>query len=108
VGRVSLPPLRAASGPLTLQLRLASPRPAGVEAPRVQVEIDGRTVGRTAALDPEFRTYSLLLDASASNALLSGATMLTLRMPTFVPAEAGGDDHRRLGVAVDWIRISRP
>jgi hypothetical protein len=32
---------------------------------------------------------------------------LTLRVPTFVPAEHGmGGDRRPLGVAVDWVRLS--
>jgi hypothetical protein len=105
---IAVPRVETAAGTLVLRMRLAGPRPPGVAPPVVQVDLDGRPVGTTPALSAAFQIYELPLDAVEANALLSGPTRLTLRVPGFVPADtAGGSDHRQLGAAVDWIRVER-
>jgi hypothetical protein len=88
-----------------LVLHVAAPRPAGQPPAATTVSIDGRVVGVAANLSPDFRDVALTLDPALVDRIQSGPTALTLRTPTFVPADTSGADTRRLGVMVDWVRL---
>jgi hypothetical protein len=90
----------------TLVLRLAAPRPASMAPPVVRVALDGVEVGRTSALGAGFQLVEMPLPEQSRARLSSGSSVLTLTVPTFVPAEHGmGADTRQLGVVVDWVRV---
>jgi hypothetical protein len=106
VAGISLPRIARAPAAAALVLRLAAPRPEGVAAVTVRVELDGELIGITPALGYEFLTVELPLTAPAIARLAAGRSTLRLIAPTFVPAErAGNDDTRTLGVVVDWVRL---
>jgi hypothetical protein len=91
---------------VTLVLRLATFRPAGIAAPTVRVALGNVDVGAVATTGPGFSVYRITLNASVLARLRTGASVLTIRTDTFVPKVAGlGDDTRVLGVALDWIRL---
>ncbi len=99
-------PRVAASGETVLTLRLAAPRPAGVEEPRIAIRIGDRPIGETPPLGPGFTEISVPLSVETTEVLAQGAAVLSLTTPTFVPAaHAMGDDRRPLGVAIDWVRL---
>lgn len=105
VARIVLPQLATASR-AALLLQLAAPRPPGVAAPTIALELDGEPIGRTAAVPPGFTTMEVSLDPATLARLATSPAVLTLRTPTFVPKEHGmNEDGRQLGAAVDWIRI---
>jgi hypothetical protein len=102
---VQLPQMETASRG-TLVLRLAAPRAASVAPPRMRVSLDGVEVGTTPALGPAFQLVELPLPGWSLTRLSAGPTVLTLAVPTFVPAEHGmGADTRQLGAVVDWVRV---
>ena len=99
-------PLVRLSGRGALVLRLAAPRAAGMAAPRVRVSLDGVEVGSTPELAAGFQLVELPLPDWSLTRLASGASVLTLSVATFVPAEHGmGPDTRPLGAVVDWVRV---
>ena len=100
-------PRVTASGEGLLTLRVAAPRPAGLERPRLGLRLDGQAIGDTAPIGAEFMEVAVPLSADTVQQLSRRTAILTLTAPTFVPAEHGmGDDRRPLGVAVDWVRLS--
>jgi len=104
--RLILPQLTA-SGEGLLTLRVAAPRPAGIEGPRIAVRLDDRTIGETVPVGPGFMEVAVPLPADVMETLSRRPVEITLTSPTFVPAEHGmGDDRRPLGVALDWVRVS--
>ena len=90
----------------TLVLRLAAPRPASMAPPVVRVALDGVEIGTTSALGAGFQLVEIPVPEQSRARLTSGSSVLTLTVPTFVPAEHGmGADWRQLGVVVDWVRV---
>ena len=104
--RVLLPRVAPSGSPITLLLRLAAYRPAGLTAPAVRVSIDGVPAGSIDRPGPAFATYQITLDGGLAARLRSGRRVLTIDVDTFVPRVFGvGTDARALGVALDWIRL---
>ena len=99
-----LPQLAPIAG-ARLLLRLAGPRPGSLEAPTVSVALAGRHLGAVGPLTPGFEVYVVALPDWTFAAMTSGATVLSLRSPTFSPSDSGANDTRQLGVAVDWVRV---
>ncbi|GAB4192597.1 MAG: hypothetical protein OHK0022_06860 [Roseiflexaceae bacterium] len=87
--------LTAPPGATTLELRLASGRPAGAPPARVEVQTNGRTLDTLAVADG-WQTYRLPLAGA------TGALVVTLRGDTFRPRDydRASPDSRLLGVMV--------
>ena len=93
-------------GRATLVLRLAAPRAASMTPPLLRVALDGVEIGRTSALGGGFQLVEMPVPEHSLARMIGGASVLTLTVPTFVPAEHGmGADTRQLGVVVDWVRV---
>jgi len=102
---VQLPRMQAAMHG-TLVLRLAAPRAASIAPPHVRVLLDGVEVGTTTALGAGFELVEIPLPDWSLTRLAAAPSILTMSVPTFVPAEHGmGGDLRQLGAVVDWIRM---
>jgi hypothetical protein len=72
----------------------------------MHVSLDGVEIGVTPALGPGFQLVEMPLPSWSLTRLTAGPSVLTLAVPTFVPAEHGmGSDTRQLGAVVDWIRL---
>ena len=90
----------------TLVLRLAAPRAASMTPPLLRVALDGVEIGRTSALGGGFQLVEMPVPEQSLARMIGGTCVLTLTVPTFVPAEHGmGADTRPLGVVVDWVRV---
>ena len=102
---VQLPRIQApARG--TLVLRVAAPRPASMPRPLIRVSLDGVDIGTTPALGGGFELVEMPLPEWSLTRLAAGPSVLSVSVPTFVPAEHGmGDDTRQLGAVVDWVRV---
>ena len=102
---VQLPRIQApARG--TLVLRVAAPRPASMPRPLIRVSLDGVDIGTTPALGGGFELVEMPLPEWSLARLAAGPSVLSVSVPTFVPAEHGmGDDTRQLGAVVDWVRV---
>ena len=73
--------------------------------PKLQA-LDGVEVGITLALGPGFQLVEMPIPAWSLTRQTAAPSVLTLSVPTFVPAEHGmGGDTRQLGAVVDWIRV---
>jgi hypothetical protein len=105
--RILVPRLTVPEGQdVTLLLRLATFRPAGIAPPTIRVALDDAEIGAIAASGPDFSVYRITVNASAVARLRAGESALTIRTGTFVPKAVGlGDDARALGIALDWIRF---
>jgi hypothetical protein len=91
---------------VTLLLRLATFRPAGIAPPTIRVALDDAEIGAIAGSGPDFSVYRITVNASAVARLRAGESALTIRTGTFLPKAVGlGDDARALGIALDWIRF---
>jgi hypothetical protein len=89
-----------------LLLRVAAPRPASVARPMLTLRLDGRSLGEVGPLEPGFTVFEVPLEPWATERLARGGAMLSLATPTFSPADDGtSPDRRRLGAAIDWVRI---
>jgi hypothetical protein len=104
VATLHLPRLAPLAG-ARLLLRLAGPRPEGVEPPTVSLALDGRSLPPVGPMTPGFEVYEVPLPAWALESMVDGASVLSLHSPTFSPADTGSNDTRQLGVAVDWARV---
>jgi len=105
--RLSLPRLAtpAPEAP-ALVLRLSAHRPPGVAPAALRLAIDGLPAGVISQTTSDFREYRVPLSAQVLAQLLAGPTILSIATDTFVPKAAGmNDDPRRLGIALDWVRI---
>ena len=103
--QVQLPRLQPVAH-ATLVLRLAAPRAAATPSPLMRVSLEGVEIGVTPALGPGFQLVKVPLPGWSVTRLTAGPAVLTLSVPTFVPAEHGmGSDTRQLGAVVDWIRL---
>jgi hypothetical protein len=97
-----LPPV----GHAMLVLRLAAPRAAATPSPVMHVALDGVAIGITPALGPGFQLVEMRLPDWSLTRLAAGPCILTLSVPTFVPALHGmGDDARELGAVLDWVGV---
>lgn len=106
LARIQLPAL-ATGEHAAIALHVAAPRPADMAAPVARIDIDGCDVGATPPLTSGFSVVEVPLPPSCAARLASGATVLTIQSPVFVPAEHGfGADTRQLGVVVDWVRVT--
>jgi hypothetical protein len=89
-----------------LLVRAAAPRPAGVAAPSLSLRLDGRALGQVGPLEQGFAVYPVALEPWALERLQRGGAMVTLSSPTFSPADSGASaDRRKLGAAIDWVRV---
>jgi glycosyltransferase involved in cell wall biosynthesis len=71
----------------------------------VRIEVDGRTTAEVTLHPPKSRLHGLRRTAVTVDVPVSGAEVRILS-DTFVPADVlGGDDHRRLGVPVEALRV---
>jgi hypothetical protein len=104
VATLHLPQLAPLAG-ARLLLRLAGPRPASHEPPTVSVALDGHLLSAVGPMTPGFEVYEVSLPDWALDSMAARATVLSLRSPTFSPADSGSSDTRQLGVAVDWARV---
>ena len=107
---IAIPALQCAErSSLTLQLRLATLRPAGLPQPPVQVSINGELLGSIAPNDSGYRVYALAVSPSLAGQVCRTSTSMTVSAPPFIPSrDAGLADDRPLGVAVDWIEVGPP
>lgn len=105
--RVALPRVASPqSGMVTLVLRLSAGRPQGHAPVGVRIAIDGISGGAITGATPDVREYRIPLSPAAQERLLAGPTILSISSDAFVPKAAGmGDDQRRLGIALDWVRV---
>jgi hypothetical protein len=95
-----------ARSPAALVVRMAASRPSGFPAPRSTFSIATQTVGRVPGVAPGFSEYRFALSDDALEQLRAGTSALKVVSDSFVPKAVGaGEDQRRLGVAIDWIRI---
>ena len=54
----------------------------------------------------DFQLVEMPLPDWSLTRLAAGPSVLTVSVPTFVPAEHGmGEDARQLGAVVDWVRV---
>jgi len=102
---VQLPQMEAAARGV-LVLRLAAPRAASMTPPLMRVSLDGVEIGATPALGGGFTVVEMPLPEWSLTRLAAGPSVLSVSVPTFVPAEHGmGQDARQLGAVVDWVRV---
>ena len=105
--QVMLPHLDCSPGVSELRLRLASIRPPGVAQPAVDVAVADQQAGRLIPDDSAFRVYALPLTPDLGRRVCDSPATMTLRAPTFVPANSAGSvDQRTLGIAVDWLELT--
>ena len=72
----------------------------------MRVALDGVELGMTPALGAGFELVEMPLPEWSLTRLAAAPSILTVSVPTFVPAEHGmGGDLRQLGAVVDWIRV---
>ena len=103
--QVQLPQMQIAAHAV-LVLRLAAPRAASMPLPLVRVALDGVEIGTTPGIGPGFQLVEMPLPNWSLTRLAAGPSVLTVSVPTFVPAEHGmGGDARQLGAVVDWVRV---
>lgn len=103
---VAVPEIAHTTSPIVVVARLSAVRPPGIDPPSVRFEIDGRLVGVTPPIRGVFQEVVLPVDREVAARLMGGPSRLLVRAPTFVPGLSGASgDSRRLGVAIDWIRI---
>ncbi len=106
--QVALPPLDCPAPVTTIRIRLASIRPAGVVQPTVEIVMGHIPAAILTPDDSAFRVYALALPSDLGRQVCHSPATMTLRAPTFVPANspAGSLDQRALGIAVDWIELT--
>jgi hypothetical protein len=90
------------SGPLEIVLRVESPRKYFDEDPIVRLTADGEVLGETRFADRD--TWSTRVSVDALQRSGGRITIETNR--TFVPAERGGPDERRLGLRIFDVILS--
>jgi 4-amino-4-deoxy-L-arabinose transferase-like glycosyltransferase len=95
-GRAALHVFGLEGRPGLLELRLSATRPAAMPEAQLSISRDGRPLGRW-HVAREWRRYAFLLPPTPR----SEQTLL-LRSTVFEP---GGRDERRLGVALDRLRV---
>jgi hypothetical protein len=105
--RIALPRLAAPeTGTLTLVLNLAATRPAGFAPVALRIALDGIPAVAISNVTSDMREYRIPLSAATRQQLTAGPTVLSISSDVFVPKAAGmGDDGRRLGIFVDWVRV---
>jgi len=91
---------------LVLSLTVGSPRPAGVEPARVFLYLNGHLLDRF-DLDDEFKTRTVVVPPDAVADPQAKTVLLRLETNTWIPAEAGLEDVRELGVVLDRIELNR-
>lgn len=100
IGPIDLP---AGVDHAVLSARFATGRDTPVD---VQIIVGGQIAGTITARSRGFASYMQVLSGPAIDALRRGTT-IEIAAPTFVPADTPpSTDHRALGLAIDWIRIS--
>ena len=88
---------------VSLAVRVASARPAELPPVHLTLALDGQPLGRW-TLEGGFQVIEVQLPGEV---LRDHEPVLTLRSDTWVPQQQGARaDARRLGVVVDWIRLS--
>jgi hypothetical protein len=92
-----------------LRIRLASLRPGPLPQPPVRLTINGGVVGSFTPEDSGFRVYAFTLSSAFTRQACRTPTTMMLSAPLFVPRrDAGLEDDRPLGVAVDWVEVGEP
>jgi len=103
---IAIPHVATVASSVALTARLAAVRPPGVQPPSVRVELEDLLIGVTPPLGPEFREVTLPVPPDVLARLTTRASRLSIRTPTFVPADHGTPgDTRHLGVTIDWVRL---
>jgi hypothetical protein len=97
----------AGTRPFTLDLRLFGlQRPHRGDSHTLRLAHEARTYATfTLHNTAEWRVYRVLLPPGATTDPLGDALPLELRTASYTPGP-GADDGRRLGVALDWLRIT--
>ena len=100
--------VRGARGPVALEAFFKPFLvPGQLDSQRIRIYADGRQVGEWLASEDTFRIYRL--EIAADHMPEDGTVSLEFRTPNAAaPAALGvGPDHRVLGLAIFWIRLSR-
>ena len=89
-----------------LTLVVGSPRPKGVEPARVTLYLNDRLLD-TFDLGNEFETHSMVIPPDFVTDHQAKTALLRIETNTWVPAEAGLQDIRELGIVIDRIKLDR-
>jgi 4-amino-4-deoxy-L-arabinose transferase-like glycosyltransferase len=97
----------AGARPFTLDMRLFGlQRPQRGDSHTLRLARGAQTYATLTLHDaPEWRTYRVLLPAGATTDAFGDALPLELRTAPYSPG-MGADDGRRLGVPLDWLRVT--
>jgi len=91
---------------LVLSLAVGSQRPAGVEPAKVSLYLNGLLLGRF-DLGNEFKTQTIVVPPDLIADPQVKMALLRLETNPWIPAEAGLEDVRELGIVVDRIDLNR-
>jgi hypothetical protein len=101
--RLVLPSIALPDGAaLAVTSRMSGSRPDGLR-PTVVLDLGGEAVASFRA-GTTMAEHRVELSASATARLAAGG-VLTVRTESFIPADFGSGDGRRLGVLLDWVRV---
>jgi len=89
---------------LVLSLGVGSQRPEEVEPAKVSVYLNDILIDRF-NLGNEFETHSIVVPSGWVSSPQTGVAFLRLETNSWVPAEAGLQDIRELGIVIDWVRV---
>jgi len=91
---------------LILSLTVGSQRPAGVEPAEVSLYLNEHLLDRF-ALGNEFKTHTVVVPPELVADPRAKTALLRLETNTWVPAEAGLEDVRKLGIVLDHIELDK-
>ncbi len=91
---------------LVLSLTVGSPRPEGVEPAKVTLYLNGRLLDRF-DLGDEFQTYTVLIPPDFMIGHQGKTALLRLETNPWIPADAGLQDVRELGVVLDHLELDK-
>ncbi|MFQ5813761.1 MAG: glycosyltransferase family 39 protein [Anaerolineae bacterium] len=87
-----------------LSLTVGSPRPAGVEPAKVSIYLNELLLD-TFDLGNEFKTQTIVVPPDSVADPQASTARLRLETNTWIPAEAGLEDVRELGIVLDRIEL---
>jgi hypothetical protein len=89
---------------LVLSLAVGSQRPAEVEPVKVSLYLDGLLLDRF-DLGNEFKTHTVVVPSDSMDDRQAESALLRLETNAWVPAEAGLQDVRELGIVLDRVEL---
>ncbi len=101
-----VPSVNSETRGFVLSLTAGSPRPDGVEPAKVTLYLNERLLD-TFDLGNEFKTHTVVISPDFTTAPQVKTALLRLETNPWIPAEAGLEDVRELGIVLDRIELDR-